>query len=40
MTTRTSPPNGVPGWVDPWTSDVQASGRFYGYQFKLRANNG
>jgi hypothetical protein len=40
MTTRTSPPNGAPCWVDFRTSDVHGSGRFYGAQFKLRATNG
>jgi hypothetical protein len=39
MTTRTSPPNGAPLRADLRTS-AQGGGRFYGAQFKLRANNG
>jgi hypothetical protein len=40
MTTRISPLNKAPSWADLWTSGVLGGGRFYGAQFKLRANNG
>ena len=40
MMTKTSLPDAAPCRADLWTSDVQGSGRFYGAQFKLRANNG
>ncbi len=40
MTTRTSPPNGVPGWADLWTCDVQGGGRSDEAHFRLRGNNG
>lgn len=33
MVTRTSPPNGAPCWADLWTSDVEASRRFYAELF-------
>lgn len=33
MTTRTNHPQGVPCWVDLWTSDVEGSRRFYGELF-------
>jgi hypothetical protein len=40
VTTRTSPPNGVPCRAEFCTSDGQGHDRFDGTQFTLRANNG
>lgn len=37
MTTRNTHPNGVPCWVDLWTSDVAGSRHFYGELFGWEA---